>query len=87
MADTITRTNTLAIGIQYVDSEAKEKIAYVKIPNPREELQESAIKAAGQKLIDNILLDPEGGEFGTDTKVETAYTEKVTIEELDLGLE
>lgn len=94
MADTVTTTNTLGIGFEYIDSETqKTKTVYLKVPNPKNGLTESQIKTAAANLITGanpILLPPENKSdipFDTSTGIITAYTETIETTEYDIGVE
>lgn len=91
MATTITTTNTLGIGLEYYDPhDDRNKTVYVKVPNPKAELTEQAIKAAAVTLINGenpILLDKWGSPFDSNTAVETAYIENQERIEVDTGYE
>lgn len=83
MADKTTITKILAVGAKYTDENNTEKIAYVKIPNPKNSITESDIKTRSADLFNNILNDPLGASM-TAAQIETAYTEETTKVELDL---
>lgn len=89
MADIVTTTRTLGIGIDWTDAEeGKDKTTYLKIANPKNSLTESEIKTAvGTVLTNGILLDAKGGALPTDTSIiSTAYTEDQEVIEVDIGL-
>lgn len=93
MANKITEGTILAIGLEYegVTSEGPAtKTAYVKIPNPKNNLTEQQIKNVAMQLISGegaILRDAEGDDFDTETAIVTAYTEYEKKVEYDLGLD
>lgn len=88
MADKVTTTNTLGVGIEYPDAEKGTiKTAYLKIPNPKIGLTESQIKnAVGNLLTAEILKDIHGNVIST-TAIATAYTETQEVVDLDIGVE
>lgn len=88
MADTVKTTKIIALGYSYNDAttNGKDKIVYLKLPNPRANLNETTVRNAGQKLLDNkIFLTPTGNEFKADALI-TAYTEEVETTEFDIGV-
>lgn len=96
MADKVTTTYTLAIGIEYIDSSTeKAKTVYLKIPNPRSGLTENTIKNTMAQLLPSnptsvqpILLRPDNGQpFNGTSDVKTAYTESQEVIEVDIGIE
>lgn len=89
MADSITNSNILGIGIDWYDTEEdKAKTAYLKIPNPKNSLTEQEIKSAvGTLLTNRILNDAKGNALETETTIiSTAYTEEQEVIEIDIGL-
>lgn len=87
MADTVSASNNLSVGIEYINSEdGAKKTGYIKIPNPKSNLTEQQIKnQVGAVITNNVLID-EYDEPVTDTsKILTAYTTAQTIRNLDIG--
>lgn len=96
MADKVTSTNTLAVGIEYDDNTKSTGKAtkYVKLPNPKSNLSESQIKTVFEPLIVTRTVDDVPQYFfGSNSTgalddynpiVKTAYTEAVETIELDL---
>lgn len=90
MADKITTTKTLAIGFQWTDTDLKEKITYIKVPNPKPNITKTNIddafnSLAGQGSYTNaILLDKNGQKFDRWTD---AYTETTIETVFDIGVE
>lgn len=91
MADKITEGTILAIGLEYADVSAdKIKTAYVKVPNPKNNLTEQEIKTVAQQLINGdgaILRDANGAPFDSETAIVTAYREYTKTIEYDIGVE
>lgn len=87
MADSITSSFELSVGLDYVTGDGKggigTKTAYLKVPNPKTNLTESAIKTAvGTFINQKIVTDEEGHDFST-TSIATAFTtseEKINID-------
>lgn len=86
MADKITETRTLNIGVEYVratgDKAGTKKTTYFKLTNPKENLTEQEIKNATESLltpqsgnVNPFWTDPDTGEAMSDAKIFTAYTE------------
>lgn len=89
MADKNTEQRILAIGLEY-EKDGANKTAYIKIPNPRNNLTEQQIKEATQKLLDGaepILRSTTGAPLDSSTAIVTAYTEYVKTTEYDIGVE
>lgn len=85
MADKITENAILGIGVEYTDSEAKKKTAYVKVPNPRSGVTETQIKTAMQNyLTGNVFVD-ENYDPLTGAVVSTAYKETTRRTDYDIG--
>lgn len=98
MADKITETNILAIGVRYISEYAteaggtdKKKTIYLKLNNPRQGLTEQAIRTVADPLLTTqegqegaFWTDPKGGNFDSSASVFTAYTEYQRIYEYDL---
>ncbi len=88
MADSITSSSELAIGLDYTITEneqTKNRTTYLKVPNPKTNLTESEIKTAMNTFINQqIILDPDGKAFST-TSVGTAYTQNETKIDIDLN--
>lgn len=79
--DTVTASNTLALGFKRSDS----TIQYIKLSNPQDELNESEVKSAMMYLTSNgLLLDSKAGTVLSDSAIFTAYTEARTTRDLDL---
>ena len=91
MAQTTTTTNTLGVGLEYNDTAAQRiKTAYLKIPNPKNNLTEQEIKTAVLTLINGeepIIKDTFGNAFDTTTAIATAYTEAQEVIDIDTGYE
>ena len=87
MADSISSSYDLSVGLDYITGDGKggvgTKTAYLKIPNPKANLTESAIKTAvGNFINTNIVTDEEGNAFSTSS-IATAFTtaeEKINID-------
>lgn len=89
MADTVTQTRILGVGIDWYDTEEdKNKTTYLKIPNPKNSLTESEIKTTvGTLLTNRILNDAKGNALETETTIiSTAYTEEQEVIEVDIGI-
>lgn len=88
MADTITTTNILGVGLEYVDDETQRtRTTYLKLPNPKSDLTEQQIKAGVLTLIDGtepILKDINGNAFNTETAIATSYFEDQEIIDMDI---
>lgn len=86
MADTVTSTSDLAVGLDYPNASGTgTKTVYLKIPNPMNNITESQIKSAvGTALTNKIFLNEYGDEIPTSA-ISTAYTENQTINNLDIG--
>lgn len=91
MADTITNTNTLAVGLEYTDTTTDTvKTVYLKVPNPKSGLSETTIKNTIQKFISGenpILKTPQFQDFDSATAIATAYTETVQRTDYDIGID
>lgn len=90
MADKITNTNTLGIGIEYLYNKPGEtsktiKTTFIKLPNPKSQLDKATITAAALPFAQNILITDTGDTL-SDVTVATSYRETQTITELDIGL-
>lgn len=87
MADSITSSFELSVGLDYVTGDGKGGIGtrtvYLKVPNPKANLTESEIKTAvGTFINQKIVTDEEGHDFST-TSIATAFTtseEKINID-------
>lgn len=89
MADKVTEQKILAIGLEY-EKDGSARTAYIKIPNPRNNLTETQIKEATQKLLEGaepILRSTTGAPLDSATAIVTAYTENVKTTEYDIGIE
>ena len=88
MADTVSTSNILGVGLEYMDTETlKAKTTYLKIPNPKANLTETQIKNAVSNLISGenpILLTTQGEPFDSATAITTAYTESQEVIEIDI---
>lgn len=90
MADKITTTNILGVGLTYTDSDAKEKTVYLKLDNPKTGLTESDVRTHVMPALTGenpLFLTPEENPFDTTTAILTAYTEQTTKTEYDIGVE
>lgn len=88
MADTITSSAILAIGINNENNNPEAKTQYIKLPNPKSSLSEEMIKTAVQAgLTNSIYLDNSGIPYTSESSIVTAYTEYQTIQALDIGVE
>lgn len=98
MADKITTTNTLAIGVEYTRTEGDKAgqvhTIYFKLPNPKSNLTAQQIKNATENLLTiqgnngtPFWTDPNTGEAMSDAKIATAYTEIVTTRNYDIGVD
>lgn len=91
MADTITNTNTLAVGLEYTDTTTDTvKTVYLKVPNPKSGLSETTIKNTIQQFISGenpILKTPQFQDFDSETAIATAYTETVQRTDYDIGID
>ena len=92
MADSITTSSYLSIGIrntasQY-DEENPAKIQYIKLPNPKVGLTEEQIKTAVQPGIEaQLYIDDKGVVYASDSKIVTAYTDYQTVTSVDIGMD
>ncbi len=93
LADIVTNSNILGIGLEYTKTEdGSKKTVYLKVPNPRQELTEALIKEKtnllinGQGTANPILLTPDGQKFDSSTAIVTAYTETSEKIEFDIGI-
>lgn len=85
MANKVTEASILGIGIEYTDAEGKKKTAYIKTPNPRENVTETQIKTAMQNyLTGNVFVD-ENLDPLTGASVSTAYKETTRRTDYDIG--
>ena len=91
MADTITTSSYLSIGIKNTngyDEENPAKMQYIKLPNPKVGLTEQQIKTAVQPGIEaQIYIDDKGVVYASDSKIVTAYTDYQTVTSVDIGME
>lgn len=84
MADSITSSTELSIGLDYVNIDGNQRTIYLKLPNPKTGLTESQIKTQMTTFINSqIVLDPTGEPFST-TSIGTAYTLKEDKINIDL---
>lgn len=83
MADSIKSSFELSVGLDYLNSDNKDKTVFIKIPNPKSNLTESEIRTAvGTFINSQIVFDPMGNAFSTSS-IATAYTtneEKIDID-------
>lgn len=96
MADKITTTNILAVGIRYTSDYTTDKKStiFMKLPNPQSDLTEQQIKNVFTPLLTTqegqggaFLTNPTTDEnFDSSASVHTAYTEYQRVVEIDLGL-
>ena len=87
MADTITSSKTLAVGLEYEES-GTTKTATVKIPNYRANVTEAQIKAAFNNSILIYGYDEEGTpQYFNSDSVLTASTTNQTINNLEINWE
>lgn len=85
MADKITRTNTLGIGLETALSDGKVRTVYLKMPNPKPNLtKQEIIEALAPIVTEQVLVDTEEGPI---REVTTAYTEWQEINDIDIGIE
>lgn len=84
MADKVTQTKTLGVGIQHGGT-TTQTTTYIKIPNPKQNLNESQIKTAVQLYISSGILGNTDGGTLINPVVKTAYTETVETTDLDIG--
>lgn len=85
MADTITSSQEIAIGLDYTNIEGNQRTIYLKLPNPKAGLTESQIRTQMTTFINSqIVLDPTGEPFST-TSIGTAYT--LTENKIDIDLD
>lgn len=91
MADTITTSSYLSIGIKNTngyDEENPAKMQYIKLPNPKVGLTEQQIKTAVQPGIEaQLYIDDKGVVYASDSKIVTAYTDYQTVTSVDIGME
>lgn len=92
MADKITQGITLAIGFEWYDiDKGKQKIGYMKIPNPRTGLTEQQIKTAAATLLtgEDPILQDDYGHLPSENPLTcvTAYTESTRTIDYDIGIE
>lgn len=101
LADKITETNILAIGVRYISEYAtdageadKKKTIYLKLNNPKENLTAQQIKNVTEPLLQTqpeqagaFWTNPITGEnFDSNASVFTAYTEYQKIIDYDLEI-
>lgn len=88
MADTITSSHTLNIGLEYIDPETSDtKNATLKMSNPKDNITKADVQAAFNTQIFIYGVDEEEGVplyFDSDS-VLTASTTDQTINNLDIG--
>lgn len=90
MADSITSSSELAIGLDYPHQNEETgttstRTVYLKIPNPKSNLTEQEIKTAMTTFINQqIIFDPDAQAFST-TSIGTAYTQAETKIDIDLN--
>lgn len=93
MADTITESKILGIGIKNKNPERYSEddpatTQYLKIPNPKDTLTEQQIKNAVQTGLNaEIWRDNKEVTFSSDSKIVTAYTEYQTVTAVDIGVD
>lgn len=88
MADTITSSSIIAIGINNEVNNPEAKTQYIKLQNPKSNLTEEQIRAAVQPgLTQSIYLDANGIAYTSESSIVTAYTENQTVQALDIGVE
>lgn len=91
MADKVTTTQTLGIGLEYTDTETTTtKTVYLKVENPRTGLTKQQITEQALKFISGtnpILMTPQAQQFDSSTAIATAYIEDVEKTEFDIGVE
>lgn len=84
MADTIKTSFELSIGLDYLN-DGNQKTVYIKLPNPKTNLTETAIRNQMATFIGSqIVFDPLGNAFSTSS-VATAYT--VNEEKIDIDID
>lgn len=90
MADKVTTTKILGVGLEYTkQDDGTKKTVYLKLPNPTSNLTESLIKEKVSTLItgtEPIFKTPDYHDFDSDTAITTAYTEQVQTVEFDIGI-
>ena len=85
MADTVSSSNSLNVGLEYLDENAKTKTITLKVPNPKANITESQIKNAMNNFVSSgFLLDPLGNAFSSSS-VATASTVTEQKIQLDVG--
>lgn len=97
MADKITETNILGIGVRYISevdpdtSIATYKTIYFKLNNPKSNLTAQEIKTVTEPLLEvqggnttPFWTDPRTNEAMSDASIYTAYTEHKQETEFDL---
>lgn len=83
MADTITSSRELDIGLDY-DDNGTTRTVYLKIPNPKANLTETTIRTQTTTFINaGIVKDPNDEAFSS-TSIGTAYTVDETKINIDL---
>ena len=90
MADTITTSEVLSIGVEYDKNAAVKKTTTIKIPNYKPNVTEQQIKNIFANQ--NVLLVPDGSNVWnpvaiTSDDILTAATINQTIKNLDIGWE
>lgn len=90
MADKVTNTNIIGVGLEYTkQADGSQKTVYLKMTNPRTDLTEATIKEKVNIFIggnEPIFLTPDGQHFDTETAITTAYTETVQRTDFDIGV-
>lgn len=87
MADSITASTIIAGGFEYTDAEkGTTKTLYIKLPNPKEDLNAEQVKEAFNSIITNkILRDPYAQEL-PENSLATAYIEEQEVTDIDIGI-
>lgn len=86
MADKITESTILAIGVEYTDeTSGNKKTSYIKTPNPKSGITETQIKTAMQNYLTNNIFVNDDLSPLTDASVSTAYKETTRRTEYDIG--
>lgn len=89
MADSIKASSSLSVGIEYTDN-GNRKIAYLSVPDPKDELTENEIKQqVGTAINTGVFLIDDGTSEQTISadQIFTAYTTDQTINDIDIGVE
>lgn len=85
MADKVTTTKILGIGVEYIDDTATKRKAYIKLSNPKTSLTQSQITNAANYYLQNIITKENDEHFDSDSAVVfTAYRETEKKTELDI---